>query len=44
MRCVALRNEFTPDADYELAGAHVLLSSMEQFVPEDFGLPPYALA
>jgi beta-phosphoglucomutase-like phosphatase (HAD superfamily) len=42
MRCVALKNEFTDADAYE--NADVLLNSMEEFKPEQFGLPPYPLS
>jgi len=42
MKCVALRNEFTDPQLYVDAGADQILHSMDEFVPEDFGLPPYS--
>jgi uncharacterized protein YejL (UPF0352 family) len=41
MQCVGLRNKFTDDSQYHDAKVDVLLNDMTEFVPEDFGLPPY---
>ena len=42
MSCVALVNPHTDRDLYVRAGADVILTSVEEFHPEAFGLPAYA--